>query len=132
MIIAISTESGNVCPHFGRAPQFTIIQIDDGRLIEKRIVSNPGHTIGNIPKFMHENNVDVMLTGGMGYRAKEFFNQYNIETITGVEGSVDDIIINVLNGKIKDLGGESLCTPGGGKGFGIEKIHDDNHECDEG
>ena len=131
MIVAISTESGRVCPHFGRAPQFTLIRVDDGKLIEKKIVSNPGHTVGNIPKFMHENNVNFMLTGGMGYRAKEFFNQYNIKTITGVEGSIDDIIKDVLNGKIKDLGGESLCTPGVGKGFGIEKVHDVNHECDE-
>lgn len=131
MIVAISTESGRVCPHFGRAPQFTLIRVDDGNLIEKRIVSNPGHTVGNIPNFMRENNVDYILTGGMGYRAKEFFNEYNIETITGVEGSIDDIIKNILNGNIKDLGGESLCSPGGGKGFGIEKIHDINHECDE-
>lgn len=131
MIVAISTESGKVSPHFGRAPQFTLIRVDNGKLIEKRIVSNPGHTIGNIPKFMHENNVDFMLTGGMGYRAKEFFNEYNIETITGVEGLIDDIIKDILKGNIKNIGGESLCTPGDGKGFGIEKIHDSSHKCDK-
>ena len=131
MMFAISTESGRVCPHFGRAPQFTLIRVDNGKLIEKRIVSNPGHTVGGIPKFMKENNVDYMLTGGMGYRAQEFFNQYNIETIMGVEGSIDDVIKDILNGKIKDLGGESLCTHGVGKGFGVDKIHDANHECDE-
>ena len=129
MIVAISTELERVCPHFGRAPQFTIIQVEDGRLIEKKIVSNPGHSVGNIPKFMYENHVDYMLTGGMGVRAKEFFNQYNIETITGVDGLIEDVIKNILNGNIKDLGGDSLCTPGGGKGFGIEKITD--HECEK-
>ena len=131
MIVAISTESGRVCPHFGRAPQFTIIEVEDGKLIEKRTVSNPGHSVGNIPKFMHENSVNYMLTGGMGHRAKEFFNQHNIETITGVDGLIEDVIKNILNGNIKDLGGDSLCTPGGGKGYGIEKIHDSDHICDE-
>jgi len=70
-----------------------------------------------------------MIAGGMGRRAEAFFNQYGIEVIVGVTGKIDDVIKKILDGTLE--GGESLCSPGVGKGFGVEKIHtdaDDNHE----
>ena len=70
-----------------------------------------------------------MVTGGMGHRAQDFFHQYGIEVIMGISGKIDDVITKILDGTLE--GGESLCSPGGGKGYGVEKIHteaDDNHE----
>ena len=65
----------------------------------------------------------------MGHRAVGFFQQYGIDVIMGVTGKIDDVIQKILNGTLE--GGESLCAPGQGKGFGIEKIHtdaDDDHD----
>ncbi len=70
-----------------------------------------------------------MITGGLGPRPVDFFNQYGIEVIMGVTGNIDDVIEKILNGTLE--GGESICSPGGGKGYGVEKIHteaDDNNE----
>ena len=70
-----------------------------------------------------------MIAGGMGHRAVEFFRQYGIEVIVGIQGDINEVIKKVLNGTLE--GGESLCDPGGGKGFGVEKIHteaDDNQD----
>ncbi len=129
MKIAISTESGNVCAHFGRAPEFTFVTIEDNKIIKKEILQNPGHSVGSIPQFVNQQGAKYMIAGGMGRRAEDFFNQYGIEVIVGITGKVDDVIKKILDGTLK--GGESLCSPGGGKGFGVEKIHteaDDNHE----
>ncbi|MFX1392962.1 MAG: NifB/NifX family molybdenum-iron cluster-binding protein [Promethearchaeota archaeon] len=129
MKIAISTDSGKVSPHFGRAPEFTFITIEDNKVIKKDIFPNPGHTVGSIPKFINEQGAKCMITGGMGHRAIQFFNQYGIEVIMGVDGNLDDIIKKILNGTLE--GGESICSPGGGKGYGVEKIHteaDNNHD----
>ena len=52
-----------------------------------------------------------------------------IEVIVGISGTIDDVIKKILDGTLE--GGESLCAPGGGKGYGVEKIHtdaDDDHE----
>ncbi|MFX1314824.1 MAG: NifB/NifX family molybdenum-iron cluster-binding protein [Promethearchaeota archaeon] len=128
MRIAISTDGDEVSPHFGRAPQFTIITIENNELIEKQVLSNPGHSVGSIPHFINEHGAKCMITGGMGHRAIQFFNQYGIEVIMGVTGKIHDVIEKILNGTLE--GGESLCAPGGGKGYGIEKIHtnaDDVH-----
>ncbi len=129
MIVAISTDSDEVCAHFGRAPQFTFIKIEDNKIIEKKTLPNPGHSVGSIPQFINEQGGTCIIAGGMGHRAVQFFNQYGIDVIMGVTGKIDEVIKKILDGTLE--GGESLCSPGGGKGYGIEKIHteaDDNHE----
>ncbi len=123
MKYAISTDSGQVCPHFGRAPEFTIVTIEDGKVKEKLVIGNPGHTVGSIPKLIKDHGAHCMITGGMGHRAVEFFQGYGIDVIMGVNGDIDEVIDQILNGTLK--GGESTCTPGGGKGYGVEKIHTD-------
>ena len=129
MKIAISTDSGNVCAHFGRAPEFTFVTIENNQVTEKKVLQNPGHSVGSIPQFVHQEGANYMIAGGMGRRAEAFFNQYGIEVIVGVTGRIDDIVQQILDGTLK--GGESLCAPGGGKGYGVEKIHtevDDDHK----
>ncbi len=129
MKIAISTDSGYVCPHFGRAPEFTFVTIENNQVIEKKVLQNPGHSVGSIPQFVNQQGAKYMIAGGMGRRAEAFFNQYGIEVILGVTGKIDDVIKKILDGTLE--GGESLCAPGKGKGYGVEKIHteaDDNQE----
>ena len=129
MIVAISTDSGRVSAHFGRAPEFTFITIEDNKVVKKEIVPNPGHTVGSIPQLVNQHGAKYMIAGGMGRRAEAFFNQYGIEVIVGVQGSIDEVIKKIIDGTLE--GGESLCAPGGGKGYGVEKIHtesDDEHD----
>lgn len=128
MRIAISTDSGEVSEHFGRCPEFTIIEIKDNKIVNKKIVPNPGHETGFIPKFLHDKGVECIITGGMGFRAVGFFEEFGIKTIMGVSGKVDDVIDRLVKGKLK--GGESLCKPGAGKGYGIEK-EDKEHKGKE-
>lgn len=131
MKIAISTDSNQVSAHFGRAPIFTFITIENDKLVKREEFSNPGHTVGSIPEFVNKHGAEYMIAGGMGHRARAFFEQYGINVIVGVQGTIDNVIERILDGQIKTMGGESLCAPGGGKGYGVEKIHteaDNNHE----
>jgi len=131
MKIAISTDGDFVSAHFGRCPAFTIAEINDGRLMKKEVIDNPGHEPGRIPKFLKEKGVDCIIAGGMGMRATELFKEFNIRAIVGVSGTVEDTIEQVQKGVLK--GGESLCKPGAGKGYGVEKNECDNpapNKCD--
>lgn len=123
MKVAISTDNGFVSAHFGRCPEFTIVDIKDGKVEKKETVQNPGHQPGFIPQFLHEKGVNCIIAGGMGMRATGFFNEFGIQAIVGISGEVSDVIEKLLKGTLK--GGESLCKPGSGKGYGIEKT-----ECD--
>ncbi|MFZ6017802.1 MAG: NifB/NifX family molybdenum-iron cluster-binding protein [Nitrospirota bacterium] len=46
MRVAISTDGNFVSEHFGRCPSFTIIEFNDGQIIKKEVIQNPGHQPG--------------------------------------------------------------------------------------
>ncbi len=131
MKIAISTDGEFVSAHFGRCPSFTLIDIEEGKVTKKTTVANPGHQPGAIPQFLHQQGVSCIVAGGMGMRAVSFFEEYGIKTIVGVSGKIDEAIEHLTKGALK--GGESLCQPGGGKGYGLDKTecdHPNKEKCD--
>ncbi|ACL70585.1 NifB/NifX family molybdenum-iron cluster-binding protein [Halothermothrix orenii] len=100
MKIAVPSEGNKISPHFGRCSQFTIIDVNDGGIINKEVIPNPGHTPGFLPKFLNEQGVDVVLVSGMGRRAKDLFDQMGIKVISGASGSVGECIESYLAGKL--------------------------------
>jgi len=61
----------------------------------------------------------------MGTRASGFFDEFDIEVITGVDGFVDEVIQKLEKGIL--VGKESFCIPGAGKGYGIEKKENEHN-----
>lgn len=129
MKIAISTDGNFVSPHFGRCPSFTIVEIEGDKLVKKEVIDNPGHHPGFLPQFLQERGVEYIIAGGMGGRATGLFADAGIKTILGVTGNVDNVIDEILKGTLK--GGESLCRPGSGKGYGLDKTECE-HNPEEG
>ena len=117
--ICIATDNGNVAAHFGRCPGYTIVDIENSEVIKKEEIKNPGHSTGYIPKYLSDLGVEHMISGGMGRRAVDLFNQYNILTSVGVSGSISECIESLKSGSLKS--GVSTCSPGRGKGYGIPK-----------
>lgn len=107
MRIAISTDGLNVASHFGRCPEYTIVDIEDASVVKKERVPNPGHAPGILPAFLSERGVECIIAGGMGPRAQGFFAQYKIETIIGAAGPVDKVIEDFVKGELTV--GESQC-----------------------
>ena len=130
MKVAISTDGELVSAHFGRCPNFTILDVEDGKLVKKEVVPNPGHSPGAIPQFLHEKGAEAIITGGMGMRASGFFSELGIEVIVGISGEIDDVVEKILKGTLE--GGESLCRPGSGRGYGVEKTECEHPEEKEG
>jgi len=107
MKVAISTDGEYVSPHFGRCSHYTIYSVENGNVVEKEIIENPGHQPGFLPRFLSEKGIECIIAGGMGPKAASLFNEYRIKVITGVTGKVEDIINEFLNGNLKS--GEDLC-----------------------
>lgn len=126
MKIAISTDGIFVSEHFGRCPKFTLVDIENEKLVKLEEIENPGHQPGNIPKFLHNNGVQCIVCGGMGSRAVGFFNEFNIKIVTGVSGKIDDVVNKLIKGTL--VGGNSPCKPGAGKGYGIDKTVCDHED----
>jgi predicted Fe-Mo cluster-binding NifX family protein len=125
MKAAISTDAGSVSAHFGRCPTFTIVEIEDGKVLRREELDNPGHQPGFIPRFLSDRGVECIVAGGMGQRATALFDEFDIKTIVGISGSIDNVIGKLSKGELK--GGQSVCRPGSGKGYGFDK-----DECDHG
>ncbi len=126
MKVAISTDADYVSPHFGRCPCFTIVEIEEGKVLGREIVDNPGHQPAFLPQFLSEKGVSCIVAGGMGRRAEALFSEKGIKTIVGISGRVDEVIDSLSKGTLK--GGESLCRPGSGRGYGMEKSECDHPE----
>lgn len=129
MKVAISTDGEFVSAHFGRCPSFTIVDIENDKITKKETVDNPGHQPGFIPQFLHEKGVNCIVAGGMGMRATGLFNELGIQAIVGVSGRIDEILEKLQKETLE--GGESLCKPGSGKGYGLDKTECDHPEQDK-
>jgi len=129
MRVAISTDGNSVSAHFGRCPHFTIVDIEDGKVTNRELVDNPGHQPGLIPQFLNEKGVECIVAGGMGMRATGLFSDLGIRAIVGISGRVDDVVDELAKGNLKS--GESLCRPGSGKGYGLDKTRCDHPEDDK-
>lgn len=108
MRIAVSVETKNelesvVAHHFGRCPFFALVDLEGRDVKTIQVIDNPfynGHQPGQVPGFIKEQNANVMLSGGMGGRAIEFFKQYGIETATGADGTVRQSLEKYLGGEL--------------------------------
>lgn len=126
MKIAISTDGTIVSAHFGRCPSFTIIDIKDGKLINRELIANPGHHPGFLPQFLHDKGVNYIIAGGMGQRASGLFSEQNIQTIVGIGGTIDEVIDKLLKGTLE--GSENICSPGSGRGYGLDRTECEHPE----
>ena len=109
MKIIFSSDENNgikskMAHHFGRCPYYIAIDIDNNKIKNIESIKNPyfdGHAPGVVPEFINSIGANVMVSGGMGAKAIQFFNDYNIEVITGVEGIIEHILNDYLAGNIK-------------------------------
>ena len=115
MRIAISAENNNgldstVAQHFGRCPYFALVEIEENEIKGINVLENPffaGHEVGQVPGFINEQGANVMLSGGMGGRAIQFFTQFGIDIATGASGTVKQAVTEFLAG---NLSGTAPCA----------------------
>ena len=98
-----------VCEHFGRAPTFTVVEIENGSV---DTISNTGAHFGGsglLPEMLSREGVQVMLCGGLGPRAVMMFEEAGIEVFAGAKGTVRDAIRAWQEGKLMEATDENAC-----------------------
>ena len=81
-----------VCQHFGRAPTFTVLDLDAGTI---KVLTNVSEHIGGsgLPtETIFAEGVQVMIVGGLGPKAIMAFTQAGIEVFVGAAGTVKNAI----------------------------------------
>jgi predicted Fe-Mo cluster-binding NifX family protein len=126
MKIATITEDGiAISQHFGRAPLYLVVTVEDGKVVSKETREKSGHhtfaaqytelapgekhgydagaqrrhasMIGNIA------DCQVLIAGGMGWGAYESLKSRNIQTIVTDVGTIDEAVELYLENKLHNL-----------------------------
>ncbi len=90
--------------HFGHCPYYVMVDVEGNKVKNVESISNPfaaEHNAGDLPTYMKEKGVDVIITGGMGPKAQQYFVDYGIKPVTGAYGRVKDVLEEFLNAKIE-------------------------------
>ena len=126
MKIAVITEDGTtVSQHFGRAPLYIVITVEDGKIVSKETRDKAGHhtfaahhsesVSGGRHGYdagaqtrhasMMEGIADcqVLIAGGMGWGAYESLKSRNIEGVVTDITSIDEAVTLYLDGKLPNL-----------------------------
>lgn len=122
MKIAIATEGNNVSSHFGKCENFTIVELENSKVINEKVISTVGNQHGLLPGYLKQQGVDVVIAGGMGDGARENLVSSGIEIISGITGNIKDAINNYIKGELRSLNsgcsghGQSHSPDHGGSG----------------
>jgi predicted Fe-Mo cluster-binding NifX family protein len=98
-----------VCEHFGRAPTFTILDMESG---EVNVIPNTSEHFGGIglpPEALAKEGVHVMLCGGLGPKAVMMFEQAGIDVFVGAAGTVSNMIKAWQEGRLAEATDENAC-----------------------
>ena len=108
MKIAIAKDGVNVSGHFGHCEGFEVYHVNTGEIVHQEFLENPGHRPGYLPKFLSEKGTNVIIAGGMGASAQNLFEAQDIDVIVGVQGNIENIISQFINGEL--ISSKSVCS----------------------
>lgn len=111
-IIAFPTsDRSTIDGHFGHTKEFALYHVTDNKITQVTYVTPPPHKPGVLPRFLGEQKVDVIITGGMGQNAINLFKHNNIDVILGAKGPVETNLNEFLDGTLESV--ESSCNHDG-------------------
>ena len=112
-IIGIPAEgpalSDKISQHFGQCDYFVGVEVTDEKELKIAFSKkNEGHRGCMEPVIeMKEENVSDMIIGGIGGRPFMGFVQMGINLFKGIDGTLEENIMSLVDGKLEILGGPS-------------------------
>ena len=126
MKIAVISEDGNtISQHFGRAPLYVVVTVEDGEIVSKETRDKTGHHsfagqhqdtapgerhgYGAGAQSRHASMMEsiadcqVLIAGGMGWGAYESLKSHNIEGVVTDIADIDEAVKLYLDGKLPNL-----------------------------
>lgn len=89
MRIAVTYEAGEIFQHFGHTENFKLYDVQDGKVIDSKVVGTNGSGHGALAVLLSECDVDVLICGGIGGDAQMALAEAGIQLYGGVSGDAD-------------------------------------------
>lgn len=129
MRIAVTYENGEIFQHFGHTEQFKVYDIEDGKIVSSQIVGSDGLGHGALAGFLENNDIEVLICGGIGGGAQTALSNAGIKLYGGVSGKADAAVQAFLDGKL-DYNPDVQCDHHEHKeGHGCGSHGCENHGC---
>lgn len=109
---------GTRAGHFGHCDVFTIVDCQNGEIVDVTTVANQEHTQGGcmIPvNLLAGQKVDALLVGGIGMRPLMGFKQVGITVFHESERvDIRPVVEDLIAGKIPEIRSDQVCGGEGG------------------
>jgi predicted Fe-Mo cluster-binding NifX family protein len=123
--IALPTDGGRLCPHFGRSPAFTIVDADpDAKSITSStlVEREAGGECSDAITMLKRENVEALIASGIGAGAVANLMQQGIKVIAGApDGGIEETVMSFMRGEL--VCGKSTCD------HDHDHHHDHDHSC---
>jgi predicted Fe-Mo cluster-binding NifX family protein len=110
IVIPVLDESGlnaRLSEHFGRAPYFAVIELDEnGRILNQRTVSNVGEHFGGSGRradFILQLKPNAIITYGMGPRGLNIYQSVRVAVLRANANTVKEVIAAYNKDELEEL-----------------------------
>ncbi|TKG94335.1 ATPase [Puteibacter caeruleilacunae] len=105
-VIAVPVDENDMlAPHMGHSKVFDFYEVNDGEIVSAVQLKAPPHQPGVLPKWLIENNVTDLLTGGAGQKAVDLLNEGGVKVHVGSPKKTSHELATLfLNGELEFSG----------------------------
>ncbi len=104
MKVAVTYDNGQVFQHFGKTEAFKIYDIAEGKIASSEVIATNGTGHSALAGFLAEQNVEILICGGLGDGAQKALADAGIAVFAGAEGEADQVIAALLSGDLVNSG----------------------------
>ncbi|NAW69721.1 ATPase [Vibrio sp. V27_P1S3P104] len=100
MKIAIPVADGKLDLHFGHCKNFALLDVnlDTKKIVSRNDVDAPPHEPGLLPAWLGDKNVELVISGGMGQKAKQLFEARSIQVVVGAPSETPELLVQAYLG----------------------------------
>ncbi|MBM9603546.1 NifB/NifX family molybdenum-iron cluster-binding protein [Desulfopila inferna] len=110
---------GTRAGHFGHCDVFTVIDCQNGEIVDVTTIKNEEHVQGGcmVPvNLLAGHKVDALLVGGIGMRPLMGFKEAGIRVYHEAErAEIRAVIDDLIAGRIPEIRSDQVCGGGGGQ-----------------
>lgn len=100
MVLAVTSENGEVFQHFGHTPEFTIYETKGDELLGPRVIPTGESGHGALAGILDALGVEVLICGGIGGGAQMALDEIGVKVVGGAAGKVDAVVKDFLAGTL--------------------------------
>jgi len=106
--LALPVIGNKLSLHFAHCEYFKFYEIENQMVLNEELIKVPAHKPGLLPSWLIEKAVTDVITGGIGHKAIEIFNQNKVNVFVGVEvKDSSELVSAFLKGTLETNG--NLC-----------------------